>query len=260
MLLILVFLLKIAHLRVTEPPAQQLIQRKTISQPMPKPKKIWERVYQIGGSSISNPSDCCVYLFDVGKGKSVMIDCGAGQSFDRLIENMRKIGFEPEGLQALILTHCHIDHIGSAKELKEKFDCEIIAHKKDADAIEGRDITPTAAQWYGVEYSPVSIDHVISEELAKLRFGDVDFNCLHTPGHTPGSISVYCDIEGKRILFGQDIHGPFDASFGSNIHDWKSSMEKLLSLEADILCEGHFGIYRSKEEVKRYIEGYLRRY
>jgi hypothetical protein len=34
----------------------------------------------------------------------------------------------------------------------------------------------------------------------------------------------------------------------------------LLGIDADILCEGHFGIYRSKEEVKRYIEGYLRSY
>ena len=85
-------------------------------------------------------------------------------------------------------------------------------------------------------------------------------HCLHTPGHTPGSISVYIDRGGKRILFGQDIHGSFLSSFGSDIEEWKKSMKKLLDLEADILCEGHFGIYRSKDSVEEYIKNYLRMY
>jgi hypothetical protein len=49
-------------------------------------------------------------------------------------------------------------------------------------------------------------------------------------------------------------------TFGSDIQDWKDSMEKLIALEADILCEGHFGTYQPKGKVKSYIEGYLRRY
>lgn len=227
---------------------------------MVQSRKIWDKVYQIGGSDISESSDAAVFLVDGGSDDIVMVDCGAGGSFNKLLDNIKSIGFTPEHLSALILTHCHIDHIGSANLFKEKYGVKIIAHEKDADAIEGRDITSTAASWYGVEYKPVKIDIVISEDHKKLRFGDVEFNCIFTPGHTPGSISVYCDIFRKRVLFGQDIHGPFDASFGSDINKWKASMQKLLSLEADILCEGHFGIYQPKNEVKRYIEGYLERY
>ncbi len=227
---------------------------------MSKPQKIWEKVYQIGGPNISHPSDCCIYLVDVGMEESVLIDCGAGKSYDKLIKNIELIGFDPKKLRAIILTHCHIDHIGATSLFKKEFDLAIFAHEMDSEAIEGKDIMRTAASWYEVEYSPITLDYKFSIEREELTVGDMEFNCLHTPGHTPGSISVYCDIKGKRILFGQDIHGPFDESFGSNIEDWRKSMEKLLGLEADILCEGHFGIYRSKEEVKRYIEGYLRRY
>jgi glyoxylase-like metal-dependent hydrolase (beta-lactamase superfamily II) len=227
---------------------------------MTKPQKIWEKVYQIGGPRISHPSDCCIYLVDVGDGEGVLIDCGAGKSYDKLVKNIELVGLEPQKLKAIILTHCHIDHIGAVNLFKTKFDLAIFAHEKDSEAIEGEDITRTAASWYGVEYSPIILDYKFSEPLEELTVGDMAFNCLHTPGHTPGSISIYCDIIGNRILFGQDIHGPFDESFGSNIGDWKKSMQKLLDLEADILCEGHFGIYRSKEEVRRYIEGYLRRY
>ncbi len=227
---------------------------------MSKPQKICEKVYHIGGSDISHPQDCCVFLVDVGNSESVLIDCGAGKSFDRLVKNIETVGLDPNKLNSLILTHCHIDHIGAAELFKLKFKLKVIAHEKDFEAIEGRNAKATAAYWYGVDYSPVSIDHVITMDSEELNIGDVKFYFLHTPGHTPGSISVYCDIEGKRILFGQDIHGPFDESFGSNIGDWKESMQKLMDLKADILCEGHFGIYQPNEEVKRYIEKYLKMY
>jgi glyoxylase-like metal-dependent hydrolase (beta-lactamase superfamily II) len=63
-----------------------------------------------------------------------------------------------------------------------------------------------------------------------------------------------------KVLFGQDIHGPFYASFGSDLDAWGTSMRKLLELEADILCEGHFGIIRPASEVRAYIEDYMRDY
>jgi glyoxylase-like metal-dependent hydrolase (beta-lactamase superfamily II) len=222
--------------------------------------KIQESVYQIGGSGISHPADCSIFLVLVGSGECVMIDCGTGESIEVIIENIHHSGPTPEGLKALILTHCHIDHIGAASILKDRYNCEVIAHELDADAIEGKDSNRTAASWYGIDYKPVSIDTLVSGDFMKKKIGNVEFNLLHTSGHTPGSISVYCDIEGTRVLFGQDIHGPFDSSIGSDIDDWKTSMQKLLDLDADILCEGHYGVYQPKDEVRNYIEGYLGRY
>jgi glyoxylase-like metal-dependent hydrolase (beta-lactamase superfamily II) len=227
---------------------------------MPSPKQIHKKVFQIGGSDMSHHSDASVFLVNVGNRETVMIDCGAGNSFEALVKNMGALGFSPQIMQALILTHCHIDHIGSAAKFKSEFNPAIVAHKEDVDAIEGRNPAPTAASMYGVKYQPVQVDKVLTEEEEILTFGDVEFHCLHTPGHTPGSIAVYIDIEDRRILFGQDIHGPFDVTFGSDIQEWKDSMEKIIALEADILCEGHFGTYKPKGKVKAYIEGYLRRY
>jgi glyoxylase-like metal-dependent hydrolase (beta-lactamase superfamily II) len=223
-------------------------------------KIVCNGIYQIGGSSLSHPSDCSIYIIDVGNSEYIMIDSGAGESYSELKQNIKSAGLPPERIKALILTHCHIDHIGAANYFKETYGCKIIAHKLDADAIEGRDKKATAASWYGVDYKPVTIDIVISGDSKIMQFGNLKFNLIHTPGHTPGSISVYCDISNQRVLFGQDIHGPFDPSFGSNMDDWKKSMNNLLSLEADIMCEGHFGVYKPKEEVKKYIEGYLIKY
>ena len=57
-------------------------------------------------------------------------------------------------------------------------------------------------------------------------------------------------------MFGQDLHGPFNDSFLSNLNDYQSSMQRLLELDADILCEGHFGIFKPGNRVRKYIETY----
>jgi glyoxylase-like metal-dependent hydrolase (beta-lactamase superfamily II) len=126
--------------------------------------------------------------------------------------------------------------------------------------METGDSIRTAANWYNTTFPPTAIDRKLKGKEETLKFGTEELHCVHTPGHTPGSISIYLDREGKRILFGQDIHGPFHKTFGSNIEDWKISMRTLLALHADILCEGHFGIFQPKEKVRSYIERYLEEY
>jgi hypothetical protein len=65
------------------------------------------------------------------------------------------------------------------------------------------------------------------------------------------------ELGSNLVLFGQDVHGPLDASFLSNRQDFKRSLRFLIGLDADILCEGHFGIYRGKLEVRQFIQTYL---
>ncbi len=226
---------------------------------MRKPELILDGVYLIGGPNVTLSDDAAVYIVDF-KEDLVMIDAGAGRSTRHLVKNIEKCGFKPEKVSHLILTHCHIDHIGSAPDFRAQFGCKLVAHDLDADAIETGDPVLTAANWYETEFPPTLVDVRLKGEHEILRFGEEELHCLHTPGHTPGSISVYLDRGGKRVLFGQDIHGPFMPSFRSDVEMWKKSMQKLLALNADILCEGHFGIFKSKEKVKEYITSYMRGY
>lgn len=203
--------------------------------------------------------DAAIYLMDFD-GELVLIDAGAGRSSSQIVRNIEMLGLNPVDLSCLILTHCHIDHIGSAPFFKKQYNTKILIHELDAGAVEKGDSRKTAANWYGTTFPPTAVDRKLKGEQETLKFGSEELHCLHTPGHTPGSISLYLDRKGKRVLFGQDIHGPFNRDFGSDIEDWKKSMKKLLSLDADILCEGHFGIFQSKENVRSYIEGYLEEY
>lgn len=222
-------------------------------------EEIISSVYLIGGSGITSADDAAIYLIDFA-GELVLIDAGAGHSFSQIVRNIEMLGLNPANISKLILTHCHIDHIGSAPFFKKQYGTKILIHELDAKAVETGDSIKTAANWYNTTFPPMAIDRKLKGEHEILKFGKEELHCLHTPGHTPGSISLYLDREGKRVLFGQDIHGPFYAAFGSDIETWKKSMQVLLTLDADILCEGHFGIFQSKERVRGYIERYLEEY
>jgi glyoxylase-like metal-dependent hydrolase (beta-lactamase superfamily II) len=224
-----------------------------------KPQEIVNGVYQIGGVNITLADDAAIYLIDFA-GVLVLIDSGAGRSFLQIIGNMEALGYSPNKISHLILTHCHIDHIGSAPLFKKQYGTKILIHELDAPAVEIGDSIKTAADWYGADFPPTKIDEKLKSGNGTLKFAEDTLDWIHTPGHTPGSISLYLDREGKRILFGQDIHGPFHKAFGSDINTWKKSMQALLALDADILCEGHFGIYQPSNCVREYIERYLEEY
>jgi glyoxylase-like metal-dependent hydrolase (beta-lactamase superfamily II) len=214
-------------------------------------KEIIKNVYHVGDSG------CSVYLVNTNSEEGlVLIDCGMDIN---LIRKINKIGLNPRDIKHCILTHFHIDHTAACFDLKNlSAQVKFYAHDLDSDAIEekGHD-SKTAASWYGVDYKPVKLERRLKGDIEILPIGLNEFQCIHTPGHTPGSISVLVEIQEFKILFGQDIHGPFYNSFGSNLEDYQKSMQRLLDLKADILCEGHFGIIEPANEVARFIKRHM---
>jgi glyoxylase-like metal-dependent hydrolase (beta-lactamase superfamily II) len=103
---------------------------------------IVDGVYLIGGPNISRSEDATAFIVDCG-GELVMIDSGAGGSCRILQKNIEGLGLDPADISTLILTHCHIDHIGGAPWIREKFGCRIIVpgsrhrtHRRSAHARE----------------------------------------------------------------------------------------------------------------------------
>ncbi len=213
-------------------------------------KEIFDHVYHLGDSG------CSVYLVNSNSEEGlILIDCGMSLN---LIKKIIKIGLNPMEINHCIITHFHIDHIGACSDLKNfNKKVKFYAHELDADAIEERGHDKeTAAKWYGVKYIPVKLEKRFKGVLEILKFGEYDLQCIHTPGHTPGSISILLEIQGKKILFGQDLHGPMIPGI-SNFDNYQKSLRMLLSLKADILCEGHFGIFQPASGVQRYINSYI---
>jgi glyoxylase-like metal-dependent hydrolase (beta-lactamase superfamily II) len=223
-----------------------------------KAHEIIKDVFIVGGPEITDNRDGCVYLLNFGE--LVLIDTGAGWSVEKIINNINILGFYPKELAMALLTHCHIDHIGGAPEIKKKLGSKLCIHKLDASPLESGDPVLTAAQRYQTTFPPTDVNVKFTSSEEKLTLGDQEVICLHTPGHTPGSISILIDKDGKRLLFAQDIHGPLLKEFGSNLTEYDRSTQKLLDLNADILCEGHFGIYPTRKQVREYIRSCRRQY
>jgi len=218
------------------------------------PRELCEGVFLVGGPGVSGSQDALSYLVK-GSSARVLVDCGSGPSIDRILALAGKAGGGPP--THLLLTHAHIDHCGGAAQARRKTGCQVLIHKGDAAALENGDPVRSAAGWYGLTLEPTMPDLTLTggEEIP-LENGE-PLHIVHAPGHTPGSLVAWADLGGKRVLFGQDVHGPFSPQFGSDLTTWAYSMRGLLELQADILCEGHFGVFQPAGEVEGFIKSQL---
>jgi len=223
---------------------------------MTEVEKIGPGIFIVAGPDLTDDRDALAYLVE-DSGELALIDAGAGPSYPQLAANIRGAGFDPARLGFIIATHCHIDHIGSLAAFVRDYSPVVVAHIEDARAIEEADPTVTAARWYNLDLEPVEIALKLQGQLNRIMLGQSELVCLHTPGHTPGSMVVYLDRDGRRYLFGQDIHGPFHPSFGSDLQAWRRSMQTLIDLKADVLAEGHYGVFYGADKVADFIKTFL---
>jgi len=217
---------------------------------------ITNEIFQVGGGRLTSFEDAAIYLINFG-GHAALVDAGCGHSQDTVVENIIASGVSPEEIDYLLITHCHYDHTGGAKGLKDLTQCQVIAHELEAQFLEQGDNTVTGANWYGAMLEPFLIDRKLSLQREEIDLGGRQIEAIHTPGHSPGSVVYLTESQGLKVLFGQDVHGPLDPSLLSNREDYIRSLELLLSLNADILCEGHYGIYKGQSEIENFIRSFM---
>jgi hydroxyacylglutathione hydrolase len=127
-----------------------------------------------------------------------VIDAGTGFNFTRLKTYLAALKLNLETIKHVINTHGHFDHIGGNGYF---YEADVAIHEADAYIIEKGDIKASYADFFDGRLHPHPVQR-------KLREGDVvtangiQFKVLHTPGHTPGSISLYNQERG--ILFSGD--------------------------------------------------------
>ncbi|HOE17781.1 MAG TPA: MBL fold metallo-hydrolase [Syntrophorhabdaceae bacterium] len=217
-----------------------------------RPQQITDNIYRVGGPDLSDERDGLAYLLDFGE--LALIDCGTGLGFKRMVQNIDRLGFDPGEIKTVILSHCHVDHIGAAHLFQSQFGSRLVMHALDAAIVGRADTRLTAAFCFNVDLQPLRVDTKLSGDKGRLFIGGQDLNWIHTPGHTPGSISVYLDNNGNRTLFAQDIAAPLLKEFDCDPDAWMESVQALFALEADMLCDGHSGAYTPKDTVMKYLE------
>jgi glyoxylase-like metal-dependent hydrolase (beta-lactamase superfamily II) len=218
--------------------------------------QVTSEIHQVGGGDLTQGEDAAVYLLNFD-GHAAFVDAGCGHAIDHLIRNIESCGVIPSDIQWILITHCHFDHTGGVKALKDALGCKVIAHALDAPFLETGDNRVTAATWYGSTIEPFTVDRKLSAAREDIQIGDRIVLALHTPGHSPGSVVYVTESDGLKVLFGQDVHGPLHPSLLSNRTDYLLSLELMISLDADILCEGHYGVIKGKNKVREFIHSFM---
>lgn len=187
--------------------------------------------------------------FFIGGDVRALIDPGLAAFLPDLRKRMAEDGIDGDAIQYVINTHSHPDHFEGSASFAGNADIRIGMHR---DAISFlHDIGEDMYGMFGMDLPKVEIDMPLEE--GPLELGGETFEILHTPGHSPGSLSLYWPARKALfpgdVIFAQNI-GRTDFPGGSGTL-LKESILKLSRLDVDYFLPGHMGIIVGAEEVKR---------
>ena len=200
-------------------------------------------------SWVGDVTNC--YIVQDEKSKETMVIDPAGD-VDKIVEMLDILN---ANLKYIYLTHCHGDHIGGVKELKERKGGKILAHRNTAENLLDPNISLTT--YIGLEGLVIQVDSRV-DDGDLIHLGNLEFRVIHTPGHTKGSTSLYCEKEG--LLFSGDTlfrgtWGRTDLPTSSFVQIIDSITKKLLILpDETIVYPGHGKSTLIKEEKPIYLE------
>jgi len=179
----------------------------------------------------------------------VLIDTGLPGNCRKILAYVRdKLRQDPANIRTIILTHSHPDHTGNASELKGITGAKIAIHEADAEYVSGKRShpLPKGARGLLIRFMGVFLRSPTFQPDILLKDGETiaGFTCIHTPGHTPGSI---CLLDpGSGTLFsgdllrynGERIEGP-PPQFTPDMGEAMRSVKKISSQEFENLLSGH---------------------
>jgi len=174
----------------------------------------------------------CYLLTDSAAAVSVLVDPGAEP--DRIIAAVERSG---TALEAVWLTHAHVDHVGAIAGLKRRWDVPVHLHPFDEPLYA---MATRQALLYGLEFEqPPPTDNPLGDGDV-MRLGSHQFSVMHAPGHAPGHVVFH----GHGVAFVGDCL--FAGSIGrtdlplSNPRDLAASLERITSLPEDtVVYPGH---------------------
>ncbi len=198
---------------------------------------------------------CSVYC--VLTPEPVLIDCGSRVGWNQLTGNLKLLGLSPGDIRWVIATHGHWDHMDAMALFQKDFpSVKFAIHAGDAQFVITDDRVFSCADplYKGVESAPVRVDRILLDDDT-LKVGNVEFRIVHTPGHTPGSIVIVTELQGKKIGFGGDsVGGYYSLMNRSSTIDWENSLKKITALDLGWYCTGHgTDPVDSKDEIRAMI-------
>jgi glyoxylase-like metal-dependent hydrolase (beta-lactamase superfamily II) len=194
--------------------------------------------------------DTKVYVIVEDKGL-IVVDAATPGRASAVWRHLEGLGYPPQAVRQIWLTHGDVDHMGSVAALKATSGAEIVAHQADVSLVEGRadralGSVPLAGIYHrlfnwGIRcfFRPTKVDCPVNE-------GDLlgNWQVVHVPGHTPGSVCYYHPGRGI-VLVGDAINhrqgqlGAPPEIFTYDMGQAHASIQKIAGLDFEVCCFGH---------------------
>ena len=207
-------------------------------------------VHYIDGSNANS------YLIEESEGALTLVDAGMQKSGKRILEYLSGLDRAPTEVKTIVVTHCHPDHVRGLASVKAATGARVAVHVAVADLVAGKARYPPPGGAMGLAFRAMSQFFKTTQVEPDLRLKEGDtvgrLAVLHTPGHTPGSISLF-DEKAKVLFVGDTVRflngkleGP-PAQFTLSMDQARSSIARLASLDFETMLSGHGEPLRSPD-------------
>lgn len=210
-----------------------------------EPFCILENLYYVGNRNVSS------HLIDTGEGL-ILLDTAYPQTVYLLLESVRRLGFSPYEIHTIVHCHGHYDHFGGTRAIVELTGARTVMGRADLEILTQRPELSWAPQ-YGVEfYETFDVDLPVNDGDV-LSLGNTTIECLGIPGHTPGAMAYFFQVEDEGQHYRVGIHGgpglntltpEYLDKYGlpySRRSDYKRSLERLKGQKVDVFIGAHPG-------------------
>lgn len=209
------------------------------------PFRLYGRTYYVGTCGISS-------ILIVGPDGHTVIDSGTDEGAKIVLANIRALGFDPNDVKTLLLSHEHFDHVGGMARLQAATGATIITSEAAAKVL--RTGVPDAADPQSKSghpaFAPVTGRIITLDGPGAVLLGDWSFRSFRTPGHTLGAMSwswADCEDAGCKTIVYADSLNPISSDgyrFSDNpdlVAGFRAGVAEVADAPCDIVLAPHPG-------------------